>query len=110
MTNPFGPFGMCLTRRHWLQCSLAAGVSMSGWLPQLAAQAANNPARRRACILLWMAGGPTQTDTFDPKPGHANGGPFASIPTRTPGVRIAEHLPLVAERSNDLRHHLASMR
>jgi hypothetical protein len=49
-----------------------------------------------------MAGGPTQTDTFDPKPGHANGGPFATIQTRTPGVRIAEHLPLIAGQSNDL--------
>lgn len=95
-------YGMFLTRRNWLRYSLAAGLSMSGWLPRLAAQAANDPRRRRSCILLWMAGGPTQTDTFDPKPGHANGGPFATIATRTPGIRIAEHLPGVARQMNDL--------
>src|SRR5262249_53396738 len=40
-----------------------------------------------------MSGGPSQVDTFDPKPGHANGGPFSDIPTSAPGLRIAEHLP-----------------
>jgi hypothetical protein len=106
MTTPIGSYGMVLSRRQWLRCSLAAGISMSCWLPNLAAQAVNNPARRRSCILLWMAGGPTQTDTFDPKPGHANGGPFATIPTRTPGIRIAEHLPSMANQSE----HLAIVR
>jgi hypothetical protein len=53
-----------------------------------------------------MNGGPSQTDTFDPKPGHANGGPFAAIHTSTPGIRIAEHLPLVARQM----HHLAIVR
>ncbi len=102
MTLQSAGYGMYLTRRNWLRCSLAAGLSMSGWLPRLAAQAANDPARRRSCILLWMAGGPTQTDTFDPKPGHANGGPFATIQTAVPGIRVAEHLPLVARHMRDL--------
>jgi hypothetical protein len=95
-------YGMYLTRRAWLMTSAATSLSMSGWLPRLAAQAANDPRRRRSCILLWMAGGPAQTDTFDPKPGHANGGPFATIATRTPGIRLAEHLPGVARAMNDL--------
>ena len=38
-----GPFGICLTRRAWLQCSLGASLSLSGWLPRLAAQTANDP-------------------------------------------------------------------
>jgi uncharacterized protein (DUF1501 family) len=97
-----GPYGLCLTRRAWLQCSLGAGLSLSGWLPRLAAQAANNPQQRRSCIVLWMSGGPAQTDTFDPKPGHVNGGPFAAIPTSVPGVRIAEHLPQVAQHMQNL--------
>src|SRR5262249_7533532 len=49
-------------------------------------------------ILLWMSGGPSQTDTFDLKPGHANGGPFKEIATGTPGIRISEHLPQLAKQ------------
>src|SRR5438128_710084 len=93
-----------LTRRDWLRRSALAvsGVSMSGWLGGLAAWAAAVPARKRACILLWMAGGPSQIDTFDPKPGHKNGGPFRAIDTAAPGVQVGEHLPQVAKRMNRL--------
>jgi hypothetical protein len=93
-----------LTRRELLALS-AAGVvtySMSGWLERLAAGTADHPQRRRSCILLWMNGGPSQLDTFDPKPGHANGGPFRAIPSSVPGVRISEHLPRLAARAQDL--------
>jgi hypothetical protein len=69
---------------------------MSGWMESLAADAANHPQRRRSCILLWMNGGPSQMDTFDLKPGHANGGTFHEISTTVPGIRISEHLPKVA--------------
>jgi hypothetical protein len=44
-----------------------------------------------------MAGGPTQMDTFDLKPGNANGGPFKAIETATPGIKISEHLPQLAK-------------
>ncbi len=81
---------------------LAGAALSSGFLPALAARAAADPARKRACIVLWMAGGPAQTDTFDPKPGHPNGGPFRAIDTATPGIQIGEHLPRVAARMNDL--------
>jgi hypothetical protein len=93
-----------LTRRDWLTLSAAGvvGYSMSGWLPRLAAGAADHPERRRSCILLWMNGGPSQLDTFDPKPGHANGGPFRAIGTSIPGVRISEHLPRLARSARDL--------
>jgi RNA polymerase sigma factor (sigma-70 family) len=57
---------------------------------------------RRACIILWMGGGPSQLDTFDLKPGNANGGPFQEIDTSVKGVRISEHLPLLAERADRL--------
>jgi hypothetical protein len=70
---------------------------MSGWFEALAADAAGHPARRRSCILLWMNGGPSQVDTFDLKPGHANGGPYKEIPTAVPGIRISEHLPKIAK-------------
>ena len=49
-----------------------------------------------------MTGGPSQIDTFDPKPGHANGGPFKPIETAVPGIRISEHLPKLAKQMKDL--------
>jgi Protein of unknown function (DUF1501) len=93
-----------LTRREWLRLS-ATGVtagSLSGWLERLAAQTATDPRRRRACILLWMSGGPSQLDTFDLKPGHANGGPIKEIDTAVPGIRISEHLPKLADHLKDM--------
>jgi hypothetical protein len=50
---------------------------------------------RKAVILLWMAGGPSHIDTWDPKPGRPlqNRGPFGVIPTRLPGVLLCEHFP-----------------
>ena len=91
--------------RELLGMSLASvlGVSFSGWLPRLAAAAGEAPAARaKACILLWMNGGPSQTDTFDLKPGHANGGTFKEIATAVPGMRISEHLPGMAKEMKDL--------
>lgn len=84
------------TRRTFLgglAASLAGG-SMSPWLPALAATE-GSPKRR--CILLWMTGGPSQLDTFDLKPGHANGGTFKPIATSATGLQISEHLPRLAQ-------------
>src|SRR5258708_7633078 len=93
-----------LSRRDLLRLSAAGvvGYSMSGWLETLANDTANHPQRRRSCILLWMTGGPSQMDTFDLKPGHANGGPFREIQTSVPGIRISEHLPRVARNMQDI--------
>jgi hypothetical protein len=71
-------------------------------MPALAHQVAADPRRRRHCILLWMAGGPSQTDTFDMKPGHENGGEFKEIATNVPGVRFSEHLPKLAQHADKL--------
>jgi hypothetical protein len=84
-----------VTRRDWLKWT-AGAIGGSGWLASLAARAADDPQRKRSCILLWMAGGPSQLDTFDPKPGTDNGGPFKGIDTAAAGLRIGEHLPGVA--------------
>jgi len=78
------------------------GTSCARWLPSLAAEVAQDPRRRRHCILLWMSGGPSQTDTFDMKPGHANGGEFKELTTAVPGLRFSEHLPKLAEYANQL--------
>jgi hypothetical protein len=93
-----------LSRRDGLRLSAAgiAGCSMSGWLGKLAAVAAADANRQRSCVLLWMDGGPSQMDTFDLKPGHANGGPFRPIATAVPGIRISEHLPQIARRMGRL--------
>jgi len=63
---------------------------------------AQSPDRKRHCVLLWMSGGPSQTDTFDMKPGHANGGEFKEIETKVPGLHISEHLPKLAEQADKL--------
>ena len=77
-------------------------VSASGWFPSFAQALANDPDRRRHCILLWMSGGPSQTDTFDMKPKHENGGEFKEIQTAVPGLRFSEHLPKLAALSDKL--------
>lgn len=93
-----------LNRRQILQAAGMGvlGYSASGWLPQLAAQVADSPQHQRQCILLWMTGGPSQTDTFDMKPGHANGGEFKEIATSSTGLRFSEHLPKLALHADKL--------
>jgi hypothetical protein len=49
-----------------------------------------------------MSGGPTQTDTFDMKPGHVNGGQFQEVATKAPGLRFSEHLPRLGEMADRL--------
>jgi hypothetical protein len=92
------------SRRDWLGMlgAGALGLSASGWFPRLAQALADHPQRRRHCILLWMVGGPSQLDTFDLKPGHENGGEFKEIATSVPGLRISEHLPLLAQQAEHL--------
>jgi uncharacterized protein (DUF1501 family) len=83
----------------------AAGVAVTsscGWMERVAAATANNPQRRRSCILLWMNGGPATIDLWDLKPGHINGGPFREIATAVPGIRISEHLPRLATQMRDM--------
>src|SRR5262245_29751514 len=95
-------------RRTWLKATaaVAAGGTIPGWFGQVAASAATDASRKRSCILLWMSGGPSQLDTFDLKPGTANSGPFEEIETATAGLKISQHLPLVARQTQ----HLAIVR
>ena len=58
------------------------------------------------CVVLFMNGGPSQLDTFDPKPGTLNGGPFKAIQTSADGIQFSQHLPLLAEQA----HHLSIIR
>ncbi len=98
-----------ITRRSFAKYSGLSllGGSMSGWMPRLAAQLAETGTKSpRSCILLWMSGGPSQMETFDPKEGQPNGGPTKAIDTNVPGIRIAENLPKVA----GVMEHLAPIR
>jgi uncharacterized protein (DUF1501 family) len=58
--------------------------------------------RAKRCVVLWMDGGPSHVDTFDPKPGEETGGPTKSIETAAPGVWIAASLPQIAKRMQKL--------
>ena len=58
--------------------------------------------KAKRCVLLWMNGGPSQLETFDPKPGTKTGGPTQSIKTAVTGMNIADALPKLASRMNQL--------
>jgi uncharacterized protein (DUF1501 family) len=91
-----------LKRRKFIQSSLStSALAVSGFLPKIAMGAAKN-GKRRACIILWMSGGPSQTDTFDMKPKHENGGQFSEISTNVPGIRFSEHFPELAKQADKL--------
>lgn len=97
-----------LSRRDMLRLGWAGlvGASTLPWLEARANESAPSTAARRACILLWMSGGPSQLDTFDLKPGHENGGSFKETATSVPGIKISEHLPKLAATAQ----HLAIIR
>src|SRR5262245_61986222 len=89
-------------RRTFVNVAVTScGLCSSGWLRHLA-HAAGGAGQRKSLILLWMAGGPSQTDTFDLKVGHPHGGPSKAIDTQAPGIQISEHLPRIAGQMRDL--------
>lgn len=97
--NRSSPF----TRRTFLQVG-SLGLSGFSWPEWLASRAGASPGRTpaaRTVIQLFMWGGPSQLETFDLKPNAPAGirGPFQSIATATPGIRICEHLPRLALRT-----------
>jgi uncharacterized protein (DUF1501 family) len=92
-----------ITRRQLLGAGIAGTL---GWAlsPQVQHVLANTgPARRaRACVLVWLNGGPSHIDTFDPKPGADTGGPFRAIATAVPGLRLSEHFPRLAKQAGQV--------
>src|SRR5205823_6291524 len=76
-----------ISRRGFLRRVAAGSAVFAG----LSAFAGELKQQGRACILLWMAGGPSQFETFDPKPGARTQGPTKAIATSVPGIHIAEH-------------------
>src|SRR6266852_2185286 len=88
------------SRRWFLQTGLAglAGLSLPDLFRYRAQATASRATDRKAVILIWLSGGPSHIDTWDPKPDAPAEvrGPFGSIATKVPGVRICEHMPLQA--------------
>src|SRR6516164_1255434 len=93
-----------LCRRTFLRsvAFTAAGVSVLGWKETVALQAEELRKRGMACILLFMRGGPSQLETFDPKPGATTGGPTTSIATSLSGVQLAAGWENVAKSMKDI--------
>jgi len=105
--------GLILSRRNLFKAGLSGfgGLTLPGLLQARERGRADGP---NSVILLWMAGGPSQIDTLDPKPLRPpeNRGPFGVIRTKLPGLIVCEHLPKLAAladrftiiRSVDCRH------
>ena len=100
------PTGM--TRRHFMQ-HLAGASALAlpaiNFTNALAASAPDLKKKHKACILLWMGGGPSTMDMWDLKPGANTGGPFTPIGT-TGDLQICEHLPMMAQQMK----HMAVVR
>jgi hypothetical protein len=62
--------------------------------------------KARSIIVLWMAGGPSQFETWDPKPGVTNGGPTRALETSVPGIKYAENMRVCATQAK----HIAAIR
>jgi uncharacterized protein (DUF1501 family) len=86
----------------------ALGLGLGNFFELQRAMAAKTPRqetpRTKSCIMIWLDGGASHLDTFDPKPGAPSEirGPFGSIPTKSTGVRICEHLPRTAKLMDKL--------
>jgi uncharacterized protein (DUF1501 family) len=97
-----------VTRRDCLRLGLGAlGVAGFGDLLRLSAQAASagpSPRRPTSCILVWLDGGPSHIETFDPKPEAPSEirGEFLPIRTKTPGVFFSQHMKRLAAISDKL--------
>src|SRR5947207_15908511 len=91
-------FGGEFTRREALR--LAAGLGLSFALPGLELRAAQSRGgeRPKSLITLWMGGGPSQLETFDPHPGKTISGETKAIDTKLAGVQVAHLLPHTAEQ------------
>jgi hypothetical protein len=99
-----------LTRRNLLRAGVTSGLGLvvSSWLERAAladtaaaATSAPRAGKAKSVILLYMNGGPSHIDTWDPKTGKV-AGPARSIKTNVPGVMISEHMPRLASMTNKL--------
>ena len=88
------PSGM--SRRHFMRhmAASAATIPAIEFMNHLHAHADTVRKNQKACILMWMGGGPPTIDIWDLKPGSKNGGEFK--PIKAAGTQISEHMPKTA--------------
>jgi hypothetical protein len=100
------PSDLPFSRRTFLHRAAALGLTFS--LPAMELRAANRRGSERpmSLITLWMQGGPSQLETWDPHPGTVIGGPTQAIATTVPGLKIAGLFPKMA----DVMHHTSVIR
>lgn len=93
---------LAVSRRDVMR--LAAGLGLSFLLPGLNSRAAQSRGveRPKSLITLWMGGGPSQLETFDPHAGHKISGETTAIDTKLPGVQVAHLLPHMAEQIHEM--------
>jgi hypothetical protein len=92
-----------ISRRDAIKLGLAGAASLCAPHTLSAATRLPTKAAARSVIQIWMWGGPAHLDTFDPKPdaGHDYTGPFKNpLATNVPGIRIGEHLPMLAKMAD----------
>ncbi len=92
-----------ISRRGFLGGAAAVGAAAAADMTGLSilgspALAGELKKGQKRVILLWLAGGASQLETWDPKPGAITGGPFRAIPTDVPGTHISELMPEMAKR------------
>ncbi|MDA1018532.1 MAG: DUF1501 domain-containing protein, partial [Planctomycetota bacterium] len=94
-------FSAAMTRRRWLQAGGAAAGALT-WPSLLRARTVNPDAPARQAIVIYLQGGLSHYESFDPKPLAPSDyrGEFQSIPTSIPGVHFCEHLPRLASRAH----------
>lgn len=91
-----------LPRREMLLA--AAGLGLSFALPAMELRAAQRRGaeRPKSLLIVWLDGGPSQLETWDPHPGGRSGGPTRSIETTVRGLKIAEYFPRMAGQMHRL--------
>src|SRR6185295_7971975 len=96
-----------MPRRDFIQLGFfgALGLGLTDLL-RLRAEAAQTPGsgKRVNCILIWLDGGPSHFETFDPKPDSPSEirGDLKTLPTSVPGVHFCEVVPKLAKAANKL--------
>jgi uncharacterized protein (DUF1501 family) len=107
------PFYACNSPEHQVSRRRFLGGAASGALGMMGLSGFVHPAtasqlqrQQKRVLVIWLHGGVSQLETWDPKPGTNTGGPFQAIPTSVPGIHISELLPRTAQQM----HRLALVR